>query len=83
MSRKEIVEQLVMILVIIAWIPWIFGYEPTPWYETALYATVIPLLLILVNRLLRYRKAVEEAEDFEADDDDDGDNEGDELAFAD
>ena len=66
MSRKEIVEQLVMILVIIAWIPWIFGYAPTPWYERALYATIIPVLLILVIRLLRYRKAVEEAEDVAA-----------------
>jgi hypothetical protein len=64
MRPVEWVEQIVMILVVIAWIPWIFGmgaaYE---WYRIVLYyGTPIPLLIILVNRLLRYRQAVREAE---------------------
>jgi hypothetical protein len=53
----------VMILVVVAWIPWIFGVASQEWYRMALYyGSPIPLLIILANRILRYRAAVREAE---------------------
>jgi hypothetical protein len=59
----EWVEQIVMILVLIAWMPWIFGLVSSELYRMILYyGSPVPLLIILVNRLLRYRQAVREAE---------------------
>ncbi len=63
MRLVEWVEQIVMILVVIAWMPWIFGLlSGEPYRMILYYGTPIPLLIILVNRLLRYRQAVREAE---------------------
>ena len=63
MRPVEWIEQIVMILVLIAWIPWIFGLVSSEPYRMVLYyGSPIPLLIILVNRLLRYRQAVREAE---------------------
>ena len=63
MRRVEWVEQIIMILVVIAWIPWVLGLVGHEGYRIMLYyGTPIPLLVILANRLLRYREAVREAE---------------------
>lgn len=64
MGPLELVEQLVMIAIILAWLAWILGFAPLPWFRDALYfGTPVPLLVILVLRLVRYRRAVREAED--------------------
>jgi cytochrome c oxidase subunit IV len=63
MRPLELVEQLVMILIVIAWMLWVVGFVQVPWYRDVLYyATPPPLIVILVLRLLRYRQAVREAE---------------------
>jgi len=63
MRPLELTEQLVMILILLAWVAWIIGLVTVPWFRDVLYfATPPPLIIILVLRVLRYRQAVREAE---------------------
>ncbi len=75
MSRREWVETLIMIAVIIVWWPYIFvsaipgllGFALHPAYRGLLFiGTPIPLLVILALRLARYRAALKEADDIAA-----------------
>ncbi|MGQ9732658.1 MAG: hypothetical protein ACUVX8_15475 [Candidatus Zipacnadales bacterium] len=69
MRPVEWFEQIVMVLVIIAWAGWfwlisVYGIIASPpWlYKLMYYGTPIPVLIILANRLLRYRAAIRDAE---------------------
>ncbi len=63
MRPVEWVEQIIMIVIVVAWIPWIFSLVDHEWYRVALYyGSPVPLLVIFVNRVMRYRQAVREAE---------------------
>ena len=63
MRPVELVEQSVMIAILLAWLAWIIGFVPMPWFRDVLYfVTPPPLIFILIVRLLRYRQAVREAE---------------------
>jgi hypothetical protein len=51
-----------MILVLVA-VPWVFGLVSAAWYHALLfYGTPVPVLAIFVNRVMRYRQALREAE---------------------
>jgi hypothetical protein len=63
MRPAEVVEQVVMIAILLAWLVWALGFVPVPWFRDVLYfGTPPPLILILILRVLRYRQAVREAE---------------------
>jgi hypothetical protein len=63
----EHLEQVVMIVILLAWIAWVLGLVTAPWYQTALYwGTPPPLVVILIVRLRRYYAAVREAESMAA-----------------
>ncbi|MBM3498721.1 MAG: hypothetical protein FJX74_08625 [Armatimonadetes bacterium] len=63
MRPLELVEQLVMIAIVILWALWVVGFVQAPWFRDVLYfGTPPPLIAILILRLLRYRRAVREAE---------------------
>ena len=63
MRPLELAEQLVMILILLAWLAWVIGLVTVPWFRDALYyGTPLPLIIITVLRVLRYRQAVREAE---------------------
>lgn len=63
MRPVELAEQLVMIAIVLAWLAWILGFVPMPWFRDVLYyGSPPPLIAILIVRLVRYRQALREAE---------------------
>jgi membrane protein implicated in regulation of membrane protease activity len=72
MPRREWIETLVMIVVILLWWPYVFAplapglfaFAGHPLYRQLLFVvTPIPLVVIFVLRLRRYRSALREAQE--------------------
>jgi hypothetical protein len=63
MRPLEVVEQIVMIAILLAWVVWILGFVPMPWFAHVLYyGTPPPLIVIFILRVRRYRQALRDAE---------------------
>ena len=63
-KHQETIEQLVMILVILAFIPWVLLSFPRGLYQTIIFCGGgIIMLVITVIRVRRYQEAVREAEE--------------------
>jgi hypothetical protein len=63
MRPLEIVEQIVMIAILLAWVVWVLGLVPMPWFTQVLYfGTPPPLIVIFILRVQRYRQALRDAE---------------------
>ena len=63
MERRELIEWVVIIAIILAWWPRIFvGYDP-PWYNVLIYwVSPLVLIYILVIRFRRVQAGLEQSE---------------------